>query len=79
MLRKAFGVHLCQSFDDYVEFHGLRSRRSGKSVYIELFLEFEGSRTMAEVQKTINTIKADLEGQIRGSQVTIAPATARVI
>lgn len=70
---------LAAYFDDYVAFHGVRSRRSGKSVYIDLFLEFEGSRRMAEVQKTIDRIKADLEAKIPGSHVTIAPATARVI
>lgn len=69
---------LAAYFDDYVAFHGVRSRRSGKSVYIDLFLEFEGSRTMAEVQKTIEAIKANLENKIPGSQVTIAPATARM-
>lgn len=69
---------LASYFDDYVAFHGIRSRRSGKNVYIDLFLEFEGSRRMAEVQKTIDAIKADLEGKIPGSQVTIAPATARI-
>jgi len=70
---------LAAYFDDYVAFHGVRSRRSGKSVYIDLFLEFEGSRTMAEVQKTIDRIKADLEAKIPGSQVTIAPATAGIV
>jgi len=70
---------LAAYFDDYVAFHGVRSRRSGKSVYIDLFLEFEGSRRMAEVQKTIDRIKADLEAKIPGSHVTIAPATTRVL
>jgi ferrous-iron efflux pump FieF len=69
---------LAAYFDDYVAFHGVRSRRSGKSVYIDLFLEFEGRRTMADVQKTIEAIKANLESKIPGSQVTIAPATARI-
>ncbi|MFM8551554.1 MAG: hypothetical protein ACKOCD_04450 [Nitrospiraceae bacterium] len=66
-------------FEEYVAFHGMRSRRSGRAVYIELFLEFEGSQTMADVQKTIGALKTELESRIAHSQVVIAPATARVV
>lgn len=70
---------LAGHFDEYVAFHGVRSRRSGKTVYIELFLEFEGSKTMAEVQKTIKSLITELEGHIPGSRIVIAPATAKVV
>jgi len=70
---------LAAYFDDYVAFHGLRSRRAGKNVYIDIFLEFDGSRTMAEVQKVIDTMKAALEQKIPGSQVVISPSTRRVV
>jgi cation diffusion facilitator family transporter len=66
-------------YDEYVAFHGMRSRRSGNNVYIEIFLEFDGNRTMAEVQKVIGAMKTDLECKIPGSQVVIAPAAARVV
>lgn len=69
---------LAAYFDDYVAFHGLRSRRASKRVYIDIFLEFDGSRTMAEVQKVIDTMKTALEQKIPGSQVVIAPTTSRV-
>jgi divalent metal cation (Fe/Co/Zn/Cd) transporter len=64
---------------EIAELHGIRSRRSGSSVYIEIFLEFDGRRPMAEVQTVINRMKEGLEQQIQGSHVTIVPATARVI
>jgi len=70
---------LAAYFDDYVAFHGMRSRRSGKTVYIDLFLEFDGTKTMAEVQKTIDAMRTGLERHIPGSHVAIAPATARVV
>ncbi|MDE3018647.1 MAG: cation diffusion facilitator family transporter [Nitrospirota bacterium] len=70
---------LASHFDDYVAFHGLRSRHSGKTVYIELFLEFEGSKTMAEVQKTIASLQSELERHIPGSRIVIAPATAKAV
>lgn len=62
-------------FDDYVALHGVRSRRSGSNVYIEIFMEFDGDRRMSEVQDLINRMKAGLEQKIKGSQVVIAPAT----
>lgn len=69
---------LAAYFDDYVAFHGLRSRRAGKQVYIDLFLEFDGARPMGEVQKVIDRMKTSLEQKIHGSHVVIAPTTARV-
>lgn len=70
---------LAAYFDDYVAFHGMRSRRSAKTVYIDLFLEFDGTKTMADVQKTIDAMRAGLEKKIPGSHVVISPATARVV
>jgi ferrous-iron efflux pump FieF len=65
--------HLAEFFDDYTAFHGVRSRRSGSSVYIEIFLEFDGGRKMADVQESINRIRASLEKTIAKSSVSIVP------
>jgi len=70
---------LTAHFDAYAAFHGLRSRRSGTAVYIEIFLEFDGHRLMADVQKTIDALRTELEQKIPGSHVIIVPATARVV
>jgi cation diffusion facilitator family transporter len=67
--------HLAQFFDDYSALHGVRSRRSGSSVYIEIFLEFEGEKKMCEVQETINRIKTSLEVHIPKSTVSIVPTS----
>jgi len=64
---------LATYFEEYVAIHGIRSRRSGGDVYIEILLEFDGDRKMAEVQKAIDGMKFALEQKIPGSQVTIAP------
>jgi ferrous-iron efflux pump FieF len=69
---------LAQYFDDYEAIHGIRSRRSGANVYVEIFLEFDGDRKMAEVQKVIDAIKTSLESKINGSEIVISPATAAV-
>ncbi len=66
-------------FDEYEAIHGIRSRRSGANVYVEIFLEFDGDRKMGEVQKVIEAIKNSLESKISSSQIVISPATAAVV
>jgi len=62
-------------FHDYTALHGVRSRRSGNHVYIEIHLEFDGNRKMCEVQEVINRIKASLEEKIPRSEVSIVPTS----
>ncbi|MDD5167796.1 MAG: cation diffusion facilitator family transporter [Syntrophales bacterium] len=65
-------------FDNYVRLHGVRSRRSGGDIFIEIFLEFDGERKMHDVQTVINAMKNDIEGSLQGSFVSIIPTTERV-
>ncbi|MDD5678015.1 MAG: cation diffusion facilitator family transporter [Kiritimatiellae bacterium] len=62
-------------FDHYKEIHGIRSRRSGSHIYVDLMLEFEGDKKMAEVQEIINRMETALERSIPGCHVLIAPTT----
>ncbi len=64
---------LAAYFDGYVAFHGIKSRRSGSIIYIEIFLEFDKDRKMKDVQVVIDSIKNRLEQKIQGSQIVIAP------
>lgn len=65
-------------FEEYEAIHGIRSRRSGANVYVEIFLEFDGEKKMAEVQQVINSMKANLEKKIHGSEIVVSPATTDV-
>ena len=67
--------HLAQFFNDYSALHGVRSRRSGSNVYIEIFLEFDGEKKMCEVQEIIDRIKVSIEVQIPKSTVSIVPTS----
>jgi len=67
---------LTEFFDEYEAFHGVRSRRSGSNVYIEIFLEFDGERKMCEVQGAIDRMKVSLESKIPKSSVTIVPSSS---
>ena len=62
-------------FDEYTAFHALRSRKSGRKIYIEVFLEFDGSRRHSEVQQVVDNMKATLEAAIPDSDVSIIPTT----
>lgn len=66
---------LTEFFDEYEAFHGVRSRRSGSNIYIEIFLEFDGERRMCEVQGAIDRMKESLESRIPKSSVTIVPSS----
>jgi len=70
---------LASHFHEYEALHGIRSRRTGGNVYIEIFLEFEDERKMSEVQEIIDAIRTDLEQKIQGSQVVIVPTRSAVI
>jgi cation diffusion facilitator family transporter len=62
---------LATSFDKYHEFHGVRSRRSGSRIYIEIFLGFDPEQRAGEVQDFAVSLKRSLESQIPGSVVSV--------
>jgi len=70
---------LALHFDAYDGLHGVRTRRSGDQVYIEVYLEFDGRKLMAEVQRAIDTLTTDLEARIPSSHVSIVPRTSPVV
>ena len=65
-------------FDEYKSLQGVRSRRSGGDIYVEIFLEFDGEKKMAEIQNVINNMKNTLETKIKGSHVIISPSSSPV-
>ena len=67
---------LSSHFDDYVDCHAIRLRRDADRCFIEIFLEFDGDQKMKQVQQSIDSIKGDLEGKIKNTEVLIIPATA---
>ena len=52
----------------------LRSRRSGRAVFVELALDFEDSLSMAEVSRRIALIRASLQAEIDHGDISILPA-----
>jgi cation diffusion facilitator family transporter len=65
---------LALCFEEYEQINGIRSRRSGNKVYIEIFIEFDPEKKVFEVNKTIAKLRKNISEKINGSSVTIGIA-----
>lgn len=68
---------LVGTFENYQEFHGVRSRRSGGTVYIDIFLGFDPEDKVGKMQAFIDSLKETLEKRIPGSIVCIVPTSGQ--
>lgn len=62
---------LAEHFDDYVSFGGVRSRRAGGRVFIEIELGFDPESTTAKTISTVRQLRDKLQGDIPGSEVRV--------
>lgn len=62
---------LAEHFQHYEQIHGIKSRRSGGSIYVDIFLEFRGDLQMWEAQDTMDQMKMSLEMKLPKSHVNI--------
>lgn len=67
---------LAEFFDEYTQVLGIRSRKSGGTIFIEIVLEFESGRTLGDIQAVIDRMQRSLEGKISNSRITIIPRAA---
>jgi ferrous-iron efflux pump FieF len=68
---------LADHFSNYEQLHGVKSRRSGGHVYVDIFLEFRGDLPMCEVQDIMDRMKRSLESRIPKSSVNIISTSGR--
>lgn len=66
---------LASFFHEYTQLHGLKCRRSGTEVYINVFLQFDPARPMGDIQSVIDKMKTSMESRIKNSHVFIIPAS----
>ncbi|MCG5501600.1 cation diffusion facilitator family transporter [Ectothiorhodospira lacustris] len=62
---------LAEHFDDFDAFHGVRSRRAGGRIFIEIALGFDSETTMEAAQNTVRQLCEKLERDIPGSEVRV--------
>jgi ferrous-iron efflux pump FieF len=67
---------LAEFFDEYTQILGVRSRRSGGIVFVEIILEFEADRPIGDIQRVIDRMQQSLEAKIQNSRITIVPRSA---
>lgn len=59
--------------DKYVALDGVRSRYSGRHIFIELRLGVDAQKPLGEIQCVMDRIEQDLEKEIQQSEVTVVP------
>jgi cation diffusion facilitator family transporter len=62
---------LAMFFDEYEQLHGIRSRRSGSRVFIEMLLQFPAEAKVGHVQGVVDAIRKNIEAKIVGSSVLV--------
>ncbi len=62
---------LVKHFDAYAHLHGVRTRRAGPQIFVEVLLEFDPAARMAEVQGQARAIEADILHALGPAQVSI--------
>ena len=64
---------LASYFSSYNSLDGVRSRYSGRQIFIEIFLGFDAGKSLGEIQTVMDGIKQHLEEAIPYAEVTIIP------
>jgi divalent metal cation (Fe/Co/Zn/Cd) transporter len=72
-VREAVERTLASHASEYGRLQRLRSRRSGRIVFIELVLGFEPGLTLEEVNRRIEALKAALSREIANAEVSVLP------
>lgn len=70
-VQQAINRALVRHFDEYARFDRIRSRRSGRQVFIEVALGFDGALTMAEVTRRVAALTATMRGEIADADIVV--------
>ena len=73
-VRAAVHRALTRHDSEFLDMERIRSRRSGRAVFVEVTLRFEETLSLAEVNRRIETIRATLLGEIEHGDISILTA-----
>ena len=62
---------ICEHSSEYVNFHGLRTRRSGPQIFIEFHLVVDGDVTVLQAHDLTDHLEADLKTEFMRAYTTI--------
>lgn len=74
-MQRSINRALAAHFDDYDELQRVRSRRSGKTLFVEIALGFDPALTMADVDRRIRAIRATLQREIAEAEINVLVAS----
>lgn len=60
--------HLARQFGGYSSFHGVRSRRAGGKIFIDIALGFRPDQTVGEVERVVEQLREGIARDIPGSE-----------
>jgi len=75
-VREAIDRALARHAGDYDQLTRVRSRRSGRVVFIELALRFDPGLSIAEVNQRIDRLKQSLGREIAYSEISVLALAA---
>lgn len=70
---------LAEFFNQFDDFHSVRSRRSGERIFIEIALSFAPEQCVSEVSQTIGKLCASIEQELVNSEVRVILVPCRSI
>ena len=73
-IQKIIIATLAEDEGDYLALNKIRTRRAGTRVHIEIFLEFDGSESFADIQRVGMQIKTKLLSRLVTADVLVIPS-----
>lgn len=70
---------LIEHFNNYEGFHGVRSRRAGGQVFIEVALSFDPDRQLGEVSQTVASLCHAIQQDVPGSEVRVVLVPCEIL
>lgn len=62
---------LVEHFDDYEDFHGVRSRRAGGRTFIEIALSFKPTQRIDDVSRVVASMQSTIQRDVPGSELRV--------
>jgi cation diffusion facilitator family transporter len=66
---------LAEHYQEYEKLHGIRTRMAGTWDFVEVYLEFDATRSMGDVQSSIDRLQQRIRQLLGKAEVMIIPAT----
>ena len=73
-LQKTLDNILSDHREDYTQVERIRSRRTARRVYLEIFLSFPADVPFGEVHRRVMLLKHSVEGRFPGADTTVIPS-----